>query len=33
MVYVYSVGTGGVANVYFGTGGAGEIDGNGLVTC
>ena len=33
MVYVYSVGTGGVANVYFGTDGAGEIDGNGLVTC
>ena len=33
MVYVYSVGTGGVANVYFGVGGAGEIDGNGLVTC
>ena len=30
MVYVYSVGA---ANIYFGVGAAGEIDGNGLVTC
>jgi len=33
IVLLYSVGTNGAANVWFGTDGSGDIDGNGLQNC